>query len=169
MDIIKIGQFLASLRRAHNLTQEQLGEQLGVTGKTISRWENGNYMPPVDALLTMSELYGIGINEILSGRQLSEEEFKAEAEKNVTEALKESAFTLPDRITFFRRKWKKEHMLSLVLGILVLLVLLLAGLFWKKELLIPLLPLFFVWYIIRYNRMMAYIETHAYGKKKGNT
>ncbi len=41
MDQVKIGQFLAELRKSHHLTQEQLGEKLGVTNKTISRWENG--------------------------------------------------------------------------------------------------------------------------------
>lgn len=41
MDIQKIGVFLAQLRRQRNLTQEQLGEKLGVTNKTVSRWETG--------------------------------------------------------------------------------------------------------------------------------
>ena len=50
MDMKKIGLFLAELRREKGLTQEQLGEQLSVTNKTISRWENGNYMPPVEML-----------------------------------------------------------------------------------------------------------------------
>lgn len=44
MDQIKIGKFIAALRKDKGLTQEQLGEKLGVTNKTISRWENGNYM-----------------------------------------------------------------------------------------------------------------------------
>ena len=42
MDQIKIGKFIAALRKDKGLTQEQLGEKLGVTNKTISRWENGN-------------------------------------------------------------------------------------------------------------------------------
>ena len=37
MDMVKIGKFLAELRKGHNLTQEELGEKLGVTNKTISR------------------------------------------------------------------------------------------------------------------------------------
>ncbi len=41
MDLIKIGKFLAKLRREKNYTQEELGERIGVTNKTISRWENG--------------------------------------------------------------------------------------------------------------------------------
>ena len=50
MDQIKIGRFIAALRKESGLTQEQLGEKLGVTNKTISRWENGNYMPDVEML-----------------------------------------------------------------------------------------------------------------------
>ena len=45
MDQIKIGKFIAALRKEKGLTQEKLGEKLGVTNKTVSRWENGNYMP----------------------------------------------------------------------------------------------------------------------------
>ena len=45
MDMVKMGSFLAELRKEHNLTQAELGEKLGVTNKTISRWETGNYMP----------------------------------------------------------------------------------------------------------------------------
>ena len=50
MDTVKIGNFLAQLRREKKYTQEQLGLRLGVTNKTISRWENGNYMPSVEML-----------------------------------------------------------------------------------------------------------------------
>ncbi len=48
MDTVKIGKFLSELRREQELTQEQLAEKLGTSNKTISRWENGNYMPPVE-------------------------------------------------------------------------------------------------------------------------
>ena len=41
MDLIRIGSFLAELRREQGLTQPALGERLGVTNKTVSRWETG--------------------------------------------------------------------------------------------------------------------------------
>ena len=41
MDGIKVGRFLAHLRQEAGWTQEQLGEKLGVTNKTVSRWKNG--------------------------------------------------------------------------------------------------------------------------------
>lgn len=46
MDVQKIGDFLKELRKQNNMTQEQLGERVGVTNKTVSRWETGKYMPP---------------------------------------------------------------------------------------------------------------------------
>ena len=51
MNQIKIGKFIAALRKEKGMTQEQLGEKLGVTNKTVSRWENGNYMPDVECFL----------------------------------------------------------------------------------------------------------------------
>lgn len=71
MDLIKIGNFIAELRKKQKLTQEQLGEKLGVTNKTVSRWETGTYLPPAEALLAMSELFGVSINELLSGKSFS--------------------------------------------------------------------------------------------------
>ena len=48
MDQGKIGKFIASLRREAGLTQEMLGEKLGVTNKTVSRWETGSYLPDIE-------------------------------------------------------------------------------------------------------------------------
>ncbi len=57
MDLIKIGSFIADLRKEQGLTQEQLGEKIGVTNKTVSRWETGTYLPPAEALVAMSDLF----------------------------------------------------------------------------------------------------------------
>ena len=70
MNMAKMGSFLAELRKEHNLTQADLGEKLWVTNKTISRWETGNYMPPVEMLEELSNMYNMTINEILSGKKL---------------------------------------------------------------------------------------------------
>ena len=51
MDQIKVGKFIAALRKEQGLTQEALGQRLGVTNKTVSRWENGNYMPDIELLI----------------------------------------------------------------------------------------------------------------------
>ena len=101
MDMVKMGSFLAELRKEHEMTQAELGEKLGVTNKTVSRWETGNYMPPVEMLEELSSLYGLTINELLEGRKLSTEEFKKAAETNIKETLKASTFDLKEKQEFF--------------------------------------------------------------------
>lgn len=45
MDQIKIGKFIQSLRKEKNLTQAELANKLGVSDRTISKWENGSRKP----------------------------------------------------------------------------------------------------------------------------
>ena len=68
MDMTKIGAFLAQLRKEQNLTQAELGEALGVSNKTVSRWETGSYLPPVEMLQALSERYGVGVGEAIAAR-----------------------------------------------------------------------------------------------------
>ena len=89
MDTQKIGSFLKELRKENNMTQEHLGERIGVTNKTISRWETGNYMPPVESLVLLSDIYKISINEILAGERVEADKIKEVAEENATKMLEE--------------------------------------------------------------------------------
>lgn len=116
MDMTKLGAFLQSLRKEHGLTQDQLGEKLHVSGKTVSRWETGTYMPPVDALLALSELYGLTINELVAGQRLTPESLPVKAEENLTAAIRENeTFRLAERKAFWQRKWLREHRLPIAL------------------------------------------------------
>ena len=72
MDQTKIGPFLRKLRKERNLTQEQLAEQLNVSGRTVSRWETGSNMPDLDILIELSEIYDADLREILNGERKSE-------------------------------------------------------------------------------------------------
>ena len=90
MDMQKIGSFLAELRKEKNLTQDELGAQIGVTNKTISRWETGNYLPPVEMLQTLGDTYGVSINEILNGERISDGNYKDISEQNIKSALTKS-------------------------------------------------------------------------------
>ena len=85
MNMIQVGKFIATLRKEHDFTQEQLGEELGVTNKTISRWETGVYLPPVDTLLKMSEIFGVSINEMLSGKRLTDSEYRKALAREIAE------------------------------------------------------------------------------------
>ena len=79
MDMQKIGTFLRELRQGKGLTQEQLAEILGVSGRTVSRWETAANMPDLSVLIQIAEYYGVEIKEILDGERKGEkmdQEFK---------------------------------------------------------------------------------------------
>ena len=163
MDMRKIGQFLAELRKEKELTQEQLGEKLGVTNKTVSRWENGNYLPPVEMLQALSEFYGLTINEILSAQRLNPDEYQQKAEENLKAVVSTSPFTLQDKIDFFKHKWKKEHFFTSLLIRLLIVCLLFQGIFTKNLLwTIGYAVANVVHSLIERNQMMIYVEAHAY-------
>jgi transcriptional regulator with XRE-family HTH domain len=162
MDMKIIGSFLSQLRKEQGMTQEQLGEKLGVTNKTVSRWETGTYLPPVEMLQLLSEMYGITINEILSGERLSEQEYREKAEENIKTTLSSSAFTLKEKMDFFKRKWQKEHLFTTVLGWLMIAVGLVAGTIFDNGLQLLAIVAGFVFIIMRRNQMMSYVEDRAF-------
>ena len=119
MDMQKIGCFLAELRKAKNLTQEELGEQIGVTNKTVSRYENGNYLPPVEILQMLSKLYDVSINELLSGKCLDDGQYKENAEEFIVADLIKKRKDAKKRLTL--------SVISAIASILSGLVIILMG------------------------------------------
>ena len=119
MDTKKIGMFLKQLRNENGMTQEQLGEKLGVSNKTVSRWETGNYMPPVEYLKILSDIYRISINEILGGERASGDEFAKIAEQNVTATLK----ALEKDFQTFEKKMLCNLALTTVLTMVIIFLL----------------------------------------------
>ena len=89
MDQEKIGKFIASLRKEQKLTQEQLAEKLGVTSKSVSRWENGKNMPDYSILKELCNILDIDINEFLSGERIEKHEIQTYSIKNLDLILKE--------------------------------------------------------------------------------
>ena len=89
MDQEKTGKFIARMRREKEMTQAQLGERLGVTNKTVSRWETGKYMPDISTLSDLSRELGITVNELLSGELLTDKEFRKAADANLLLSMAE--------------------------------------------------------------------------------
>ena len=87
MDLGKIGKFIAFNRKNKGLTQEQLAEKLGVTNKTVSRWETGKYMPDLSLLKPLSEELEITLNELLSGEKLEKEKIIESTEKSLVNTI----------------------------------------------------------------------------------
>ncbi len=72
--MIRFGAFLKQLRKEKGLTQEQLAEQLHTSGRTVSRWENGNNLPDLDTLLLLADLYEVDVRELIEGTRFAVQE-----------------------------------------------------------------------------------------------
>ena len=64
-----LGQRIQELRKQNNLSQEALGEKLGVSRQAISRWEMDGAVPEVDKLIAMGRLFGVDLNDLLQVAQ----------------------------------------------------------------------------------------------------
>jgi len=87
MNQIKIGKFIAESRKSKNMTQEQMAEQLGVSNRTVSRWENGKNLPDPSLFIPICDLLDISISELFSGEKAEEEQIVDTAEKNIVSAM----------------------------------------------------------------------------------
>ena len=120
MDQIKIGAFLKTLRKEKNLTQEQAAEQLGVSNRTVSRWETGTNMPDISLLVEIAELYGVSIPELIDGERKSE---------NMNEEVKEVVSKMSDYAETEKTTILKNVRTESLLGVCALAVVMLLELF----------------------------------------
>lgn len=89
MDQIKIGEFLKTLRKEKNLTQQEAADALYVSQKTISRWETGEGMPDISAIQEIAMFYGVSVDELLNGERKSEIKNNVDYKKYNDERKKE--------------------------------------------------------------------------------
>ena len=89
MDQLKIGKFIARMRKEKGLTQKQLADALLISDKTVSKWECGNGMPEVSLMMPLCETLGITVNELLSAKRLSTSDYQKNAEENIMKLIKE--------------------------------------------------------------------------------
>lgn len=90
MNQVLTGRFIAEERKRKGLTQRQLAERLGISDKTVSKWECGNGFPEVSLLLPLCGELDISVNELLSGQRVSEQEYQKKAEENMVNLVKEA-------------------------------------------------------------------------------
>lgn len=159
MDQIKTGKFIAGLRREKGITQEELGSRLGVTNKTVSRWENGNYMPDVETLRLLSKEFGVSMEELLDGERAGAQSAPKEPRPD--------RFTREERVAFWKQNWKRENRSTVVFFDAVLGAALILSIVFGKYVLTSVFSLLVsAAQVIFYNRMMAYVERNAYKMKE---
>lgn len=112
MDLIKIGTYIAGKRKALGMTQKQLAEQLGMSDKSVSKWERGICLPDVALYAELCQILGISINEFFAGEDITKEDLMQKSEENIIGVAKES-----------KQKQKRlRSMLCLVLAVSVLVL-----------------------------------------------
>lgn len=89
----KTGKFIAGARNQLGLTQKELAEKIGVSDKTISKWECGKSMPDISYLDALCNSLGINMNELISGERLTEAAYSVKAEENIMALMKENEKT----------------------------------------------------------------------------
>lgn len=105
-----MGSFLAALRKAKGMTQQEVADRLNVSNKTISKWERDEGCPEIMMLPLIAELYSVTIDEILRGERINREE---KIEYTETKSEKQIKYLL-DRAT---TKFKNLSIISVVLGV----------------------------------------------------
>ena len=112
----KIGSFIQLRRKEKGMTQKDLADRIGVSDKTISKWENGNSVPDTEILTSLCQSLDISVNELLSGEKLPVENYSVKAEENMMNLLKENEDN--------RKNSTIQLVVGIVLGILTLILLL---------------------------------------------
>lgn len=84
----EIGRFISDRRKHKGLTQTQLAEILGVSDKSISRWENGKTMPDISMYEPLCEILDIQISELLYARKMTDKEKTVQGEKSALNIFK---------------------------------------------------------------------------------
>ena len=112
MEQKKIGSFLKELRKEKEITQEQLAEILGVSGRTVSRWETGSNMPDISLLVEIAEFFDVSIPEIINGERKSEN--MNEEVKKVAESLSDYASVEKETIIKEVRKYSISGTIAIV-------------------------------------------------------
>ena len=79
----KIGKFISECRRNKKITQSQLAEKLGVTDKSVSKWETGKCMPDLSLFSPLCEILDITINDLMAGEKIDKKEYQYKFEQNI--------------------------------------------------------------------------------------
>ena len=83
-----IGSYIAHKHREQNLTQEQLAQQLGVSNKTISKWENGKCMPDYSIIEPLCDALHVTLPELMDGEDAAEDSMRVYDDEQILDLLR---------------------------------------------------------------------------------
>ena len=90
MNQMATGKFISQKRKEKSLTQEQLAEKLGVSNKTVSKWETGKCMPDYSVVKTLCDELEITVAELMDGEKSEEKSVRTYDEEQIMDLLKKT-------------------------------------------------------------------------------
>ena len=130
MKDMTLGQRIAECRKKKGLSQEALGEKLGVSRQAISKWEANGAVPEVDKLIGMSRLFGVSVGWLLGIEEEAPPEQKPEISEELLRKIEEIV------LRYRPRKQPMSTKKKVLIGLAVVLVLCVGGSWlsrWKAE------------------------------------
>lgn len=115
MDQVKIGKYIAGKRKSLGYTQLQLAEKLGMSDKSVSKWERGVCLPDVSVYESLCNELGISLNEFLAGEDIEDEKAIKKSEENL--------------LSVSRFAKKRSRTFKKIIAVFVALIILLVGFF----------------------------------------
>lgn len=89
MNLQKIGAYIAQKRKALGMTQTELAEKLGMSNKSVSKWERGVCLPDVSLYMELCNILGISLNEFVAGEDFEKDNFLEKTEENIIQMSRE--------------------------------------------------------------------------------
>ena len=88
MNQTAIGNYIAKKRREKNLTQEQLAEKIGVSNKTVSKWENGKCMPEYSIIEQLCSELSVTLSELMGGKDAADDSVRVCNDEQILDLLR---------------------------------------------------------------------------------
>lgn len=88
MNQTAIGSYIVGKRREQNLTQEQLAEQLGISNKTVSKWENGKCMPDYGIIQGLCDALHVTLPELMDGEDAAQDSVRVYDDEQILDLLR---------------------------------------------------------------------------------
>ncbi len=120
MDQEKIGKFIAKCRNDKKITQQKLADNLGVTDRAISKWENGRGLPDLSLIIPLCKELNVSVTELLSGEKVKENEYQEKLEENMIDIVNKLDKNNKKRFNILKK---------ILIGYLIICIIFLGGIF----------------------------------------
>lgn len=122
MDTVKIGKYIAQKRKNLGLTQREVAEQLGMSDKSVSKWERGVCLPDVSVYMELCRIIGISLNEFIAGEDIEQVELQEKSEQNILDVTEDGNY----------KKRRLKAIIAVLVCICVAVTSLSGYLLWKR-------------------------------------